>query len=95
MYFQILPSKFWPHTQMHAYHEGLQLKPQVQYMARVQLAMRGLGTEKFFDDFLSIFGKNVLVLKDRILGKYRISKNWDLRDRETRMRGAVSSRGKD
>jgi len=39
--------------------------------------------EKFFDDFLLIFAKNVLVLKNRILGKYRISKNWDLRDRET------------
>jgi len=28
----------------------------------------------FFDDFLSIFGKNVLVLKDRILGNTEFQK---------------------
>jgi len=46
------------------------------------------------DDFWSIFGKNVLVLEDRILGNTEFQKHWELRDRETRLFGAVSSRGK-
>jgi len=29
------------------------------------------------------FGKNVLVLKDRILGNTEYQKNWELRDRES------------
>jgi len=44
---------------------------------------------------LVIFGRFLEVLKDRILEKYRISKNWELYDRETRLFGAVSSRGED
>jgi len=45
MYLQTLPPEFWPHTDEHEYHEGTEFKTQVssQYMARVQLAMGGLG----------------------------------------------------
>jgi len=36
--------------------------------------VQGAALRFFFDDFLSIFGKNVLVLKDRILGKQEFPK---------------------
>jgi len=36
--------------------------------------VRGTAPRIFLDDFLSIFGKNVLVLKDRILGNTEFQK---------------------
>ena len=36
--------------------------------------VRGAAPRIFFDDFLSIFGKKSLVLKDRILGNLEIQK---------------------
>ena len=51
----------------------------------------------FFDGFLWIFGKNVLILQDRILGNTEFQKTGSSRDRDNRLFGAqaVSSRGKD
>jgi len=57
---------------------------------------RGCGAQPhdfFFDDF--DFWKKCLGLEIKNSWNYRISKSWDLRDRETRLFGAVSSRGKD
>jgi len=48
----------------------------------------------FFDDFLSIFGKKILVLTDRILENTEFQNILSQRDRETQYFEAVSSKGK-
>jgi len=49
----------------------------------------------FVDDFLSIFGRYFLVLKDKILGSTECPKIRSQRDQETQYFEAVSLRGKD
>jgi len=56
----------------------------------------GLPPRNFFvDDFLSIFGKCFLMLKEKILGNTECQKIWSQRDRKTQYIEAVSLRGKD